>query len=73
MGVGVRQREGVKKEEGVDVAVGGLAASEENLERGIMTRLFMTAGDEKERVFDVIDEVVKKVARGELDVPDSGL
>jgi hypothetical protein len=68
MDTGVRQREGVKKDEGVLVAVGGLAARAENLERGIMMRLVVAAGDEKERVFDAIDGVKKVlVVRAELD------
>jgi hypothetical protein len=66
--IGVRQREGVKKDEGVLVAVGGLAARAENLERDIMMRFVVAAGDEKDRVFDAIDGVKKVlVVRAELD------
>jgi hypothetical protein len=66
--MGVRQREGVKKDEGVLVAVGGLGARAQNLERGIMIRLVVAAGDEKDRVFDDIDGVKKVlVVRGQLD------
>ena len=62
----VRQSEGVKNEEGVDVAVGGLAARTESLERG-RTRGLMTAVDERLR-FDVVVDGVKKLevnARGD--------
>ena len=63
----MRQREGVKNEEGGDVAVGGLAASAESLERG-RTRGVVTAVDERLRFEVVVDHGVKKLdvnARGE--------
>lgn len=62
----MRQREGVKNDEGVDVAVGGLAASTESLERG-RTRGVMAAVDERLR-FEMLVDGVKKLevnARGE--------
>ncbi len=55
-----RQRDGVKNEEGVDVAVGRLTASAENLERG-SARGLMTPVDERLR-FEVVVGGVKKLA-----------
>ena len=60
-----RHKDGVKKDDGVDVAVGGFAASAENLERGKTRGLI--AADERLRFEVEVDGVKKLVvsARGE--------
>ena len=61
-----RHREGVKKEEGVEVVEGGLAARTESLERDI-TRVLMdgkAAVDERLRLGLEVDVVKKGTARG---------
>jgi hypothetical protein len=59
-----RHREGVKKEEGVDVE-GGFAANTDSLERGITRALMdgITAVDERLRVELAVDEVKNGTAR----------
>ena len=62
----IRQREGVKNEDGFEVAVGGLAARTENLERVKQGRAVeMMAVDDNDRFEAVIDEV-KKLAVQEI-------
>ena len=63
----VRQRDGVKKDEGVEVAVGGFAARTENLEREI-TRVLMdgkAADDERLRLGLEVEVVKNGRARGD--------
>lgn len=59
-----RQRDGVKKEDGVEVAVGGFAARAENFERAIRGLIDGKAAvDERLRFAGVVDGVKKARVR----------